>query len=104
MIEIPVRFQGIRCSFMQFQVDCNQQLGDIYNGTMELVEVSHCLSSNTRLLLNLNSVSSSGSATRGKVLKPFTRTYDPELTAMRCNDRFSGLDLTDQIGLGAIRG
>lgn len=64
---------------MHFQVDCNQQLGDIYKGTMELVEVSHCLSSKTRLLLNLNSVSSLGSATTEKVSEPFTRKHDPRL-------------------------
>lgn len=64
---------------MQFQVDCNQQLGYIYKGTMELVEVSYCLSSNTKLLLTLNSVSSSGSVTREKVLKLSTRKHVPRL-------------------------
>ena len=64
---------------MHFQVDCNQQLGDIYKRTMELVEVSHCLNSNTRLLLTFNSVSSSGSATTEKVSEPFTRKHDPRI-------------------------
>ena len=52
---------------MQFQVDCNQELEDIYEGTLKLVKVSFC-ASNTRPLLTLNSVSSLGSATRETVL------------------------------------
>ena len=46
---------------------------------MELVEVGHCLSSNTRLLLTLNSVSSLESATTDKVSEPFTRKRGPRL-------------------------
>lgn len=63
---------------MQFQVDCNQELEDIYEGTLKLVKLSFC-ASNTRPLLTLNSVSSLGSATRETVLQSSTRKYDPRL-------------------------
>ena len=63
----------INCSFILFQVNCDQPLEDIYEGTMEMVKVNFFWMSTTRPSLTFNSTSSLGSVAREKVLKPSTR-------------------------------
>lgn len=77
-IELSAQCEEICCSSMEYQVDCNQGLEEIYEETMKLVKVSLCVGK-TRPLLTHDRVSSSGNVTREKVLESSTRKHDPRL-------------------------
>ena len=61
---------------MQFEVDCDRPLEDIYEEIMKHVKVCFFLSKSI-LLLILNSISSLGSVAREKGLRLYTKMRDP---------------------------